>query len=415
MSLLHLAWASLRNRRLSVILCMLTIALSITLLLAVERIRVETRNSFTRTVSDTDLIVGARGSALQLLLYSVFRIGDAPPNFSWESYQQLAAHPDLAWSIPIALGDSHRGFRVLATDQRYFEHYRYAGGQPLEFSAGVPFTDGSEAVLGSEVAAALGYALADPIVLAHGVGRVSFANHSDHPFHVSGILAATGTPVDRTIHIDLAGLGAIHRDWQSGAHVPGSGASTEIDHHPDKLTAALLRLNDRVKSAAMQRQINQFAGEPLTAIQPVVALQQLWSLMKVAEQALRMVAAMMVASGLLGMTAVLVSTLGERRREMAVLRSVGASPVHVLGLLLAEACLLVLVGSIVAIGLFYAALVSFGPIAQSRYGLQLSPGMLSAHEVWLLLMVIGAALVAALLPALTAYRQSLSDGLNIRL
>ncbi len=415
MSLLRLAWSSLRNRRMSALLCVLTIAASVALLLAVERIRVDVRSSFTRTVSDTDLIVGARGSALQLLLYSVFRIGDSPQNFSWETYQELAAHPALAWSIPLALGDSHRGYRVLATNHSYFDHYRYAGGKALGFTSGQAFADATEAVLGAEVADRLNYSVDDEIILAHGVGAVSFANHRDDPFVVSGILAATGTPVDRTVHIDLSGLAQMHRDWRSGAHIPGSGDHHDHADHPDSVTAVMLRLKQRVQSAALQRQINEYAQEPLTAIQPGVALQQLWSLLRVGEQSLRIVSALMVLAGLLGLTAVMISTLSERRREMAVLRAVGAAPRHVFMLLIAEAAVLALLGMALAVMLFYALLALAAPVAQSSYGLVLSLSWLSVGEAKLLGIVVLAALIAAIIPATAAYRHSLSDGLSMRL
>ncbi|MBF0470247.1 MAG: ABC transporter permease, partial [Gammaproteobacteria bacterium] len=217
MSMFKLALKSLLNRRLTIGLTLLSIALSVALLLGVERLRTESRASFANTISGTDLVVGARSGSIQLLLYSIFRIGNATNNISWESYQEIANHPMVAWTIPISLGDSHRGFRVMGTTEDYFKHYHYGRNHPLQFSAGGPFTEVYDAVLGADVAANLGYVLKEEITVAHGAGKINLFEHDDKPFTVVGILAKTGTPLDRTVHISLAGIEAIHVDWQSGS------------------------------------------------------------------------------------------------------------------------------------------------------------------------------------------------------
>ncbi|MDP5206026.1 ABC transporter permease, partial [Alishewanella sp. SMS9] len=201
--LIKLARLSLWNRKGTALMTLLSLTLSLVLLLGIEHIRKEARSSFTNTVSGTDLIVGARSGQLNLLLYSVFRIGNATANVSWATYERIAKHPQISWTIPLALGDSHRGYRVLGTNQGYFEHYRYANQQGLSFAAGEQFAGVYEAVLGAEVAKQLGYQLGQEITLAHGVGAVSFSEHKDKPFVIKGILAATGTPVDQTVHISL--------------------------------------------------------------------------------------------------------------------------------------------------------------------------------------------------------------------
>ena len=241
MAIFSLAWKSLINRRFTALLTVLSIALSVTLLVGVERLRTEARASFANTLSGTDLIVGARSGPVQLLLYSVFRIGDATNNFSWQSYRDIAAMPKVAWTVPISLGDSHRGFRVLGTTPGYFEHYRYARDRQLVIAEGQPFADLYDAVLGAEVAEKLGYRIGDPIVVAHGASDVSFARHDDKPFTVVGILARTGTPVDRTVHVSLEAIEAIHVDWQSGAPIRGLSISAEqaraMDLTPKAITA----------------------------------------------------------------------------------------------------------------------------------------------------------------------------------
>jgi len=416
--MLGLALRSLLNRRGTVALTVFTIAISTALLVGVERLRGETRSSFASTLSGTDLIVGARSGTIQLLLYTVFRMGEPTANVSWQTYQEVAAAPAVAWTVPLSLGDSHRGFRVLGTTGAYFEHYRFGDRQPLRFAHGAQFDGVYEAVLGSEVAASLGYTLGQQIVIAHGIGRVSFANHDDKPFTVAGILAPTGTPVDRTVHVSLAAIEAIHLDWQSGTRMPGRQVSAEDalaqDLTPKSITAFLVGLDNRIATFTLQRQINEFRGEALTAILPGVALQQLWSLTGVAENALRIVAACVVAVGLLGMLTALLTTLNERRREMAILRSVGARPATVLGLLTLEAVALTSAGIALGVGLLYAIIAALRELAASRFGLFLGLGPPSVPELVALLAIFAAGLLVGLLPAWLGYRRSLSDGLTVR-
>ena len=333
MPILRLAWKSLLNRRLTAALTLFAIALSVTLLIGVERLRAEARESFANTISGTDLIVGARSGGVQLLLYSVFRIGNATNNISWKSYLDIAAQPNLAWSIPISLGDSHRGYRVLGTTPAYFTHYQYAKDRGLEFEQGQPFSELYDAVLGAEVAEALGYQLNDAIVIAHGASDVSFARHEDKPFTVVGVLERTGTPVDRTVHVSLEAIEAIHIDWQSGAPIPGLSISAEEARHrdltPRAITAVLIGLKSKIATFKVQRYINDYAEEPLTAILPGVALSELWGIIGIAENALLIVSGFVVVVGLFGMLTALLTSLNERRREMAILRSVGARPGHI--------------------------------------------------------------------------------------
>lgn len=221
MFMLNLAIRSLWNRRLAAALTVIAIGLSVTLLLGVERLRTDARAGFADTISGTDLIVGGRSGGVQLLLYSVFHIGSATNNIGWQSYQEIRSHPNVVWTVPLSLGDWHRGFRVVGTTKDFFEHYHYAREENLAFSAGGPFEDVFEAVLGAEVAEKLHYAPGQQIVLAHGAGDVSFTEHASMPFTVVGVLTRTGTPVDRSVFVDLTGIEAIHVGWEGGAPVPG--------------------------------------------------------------------------------------------------------------------------------------------------------------------------------------------------
>ncbi|MGY4490895.1 ABC transporter permease [Pseudomonas sp. TE3610] len=421
MYLFRLAVASLANRRFTAFLTAFAIALSVCLLLAVERVRTEARTSFASTISGTDLIVGARSGSVNLLLYSVFRIGNATNNIRWDSFEHYAHDPRVKWAIPMSLGDSHRGYRVLGTDQSYFEHYQYGHHQPLEMSAGRFFaTDPFEVVLGAEVAEALHYKLGDSLVLAHGTAAISLVKHDDKPFTVVGILKRTGTPVDRTLHISLGGMEAIHIDWHNGVPARGAGRisadqARNMDLTPTAITAMMLGLNNKISTFALQREINDFVGEPLLAILPGVALQELWGLMGTAEKALFVVSLFVVLTGLIGMLTAILTSLNERRREMAILRSVGARPWHIASLLILEAFSLALCGIVAGVALLYAGIAAAQGYVQANYGLYLPLSAPTAYEWSLLGIILAAALVMGAVPAWRAYRQSLADGLSIHL
>lgn len=419
-TLLHLAWKSLVNRRLAALLTILSIACSVTLLLGVERISQAARSSFASTVSGTDLIVGARSGQVQLLLYSVFRLGDATNNIGWQSYQTIAKHPEIAWTIPISLGDSHRGYRVMGTTQAYFQHFRYGREQPLQLAQGKPFEDIFDVVLGAEVAQKLGYSLGQKIVISHGSNAVKAFEHDDKPFQVVGILQRTGTPVDRTLHVSLAGIEAIHVDWRDGApprpgEKVGAAQVRDMDLTPKTITAFLVGLKSKLGIFSVQREVNNYRREPLLAILPGVALQQLWQLVGIADLALRVISGFVVLVGLLGMLTVILTSLNERRREMAILRSVGARPWHIFGLLQLEALLLALLGCVLGVIFLYALLWAAMPLIASHLGLWLTLTGLSSYDFAVLGGIACAALMLGIVPAWRAYHNALSDGLTIRL
>jgi putative ABC transport system permease protein len=422
--ILALAIKSLRNRKFTAVLTVLSIALAVMLLLGVERLRSESRESFAATISGTDLVAGARSSPVHLLLFSVFRIGNATNNIRWDSYRAIAQRPEVAWTIPLSLGDSHRGFRVLGTTHEYFEHFRFGRDRKLELAQGGHFDDTHDAVLGADVAAKLGYKPGDSIVIAHGAGDVSFSLHEDQPFRVVGVLARTGTPVDRTVHVTLEGMDAVHAEASDDAFDPLAAAeragTDEHEHHAGNkteraITAFLVGLKSRGAALSMQRLVNEYSGEPLTAILPGATLLEVWEIVGAAEKTLFAVSALVVVVGLAGMLVALLTSLSERRREMAVLRSVGARPMHIFGLILGEAAFLTLLGIALGITALYLGLVTGRPWLESRLGLFIVVGWPSAYEFALMIVVAAAGVLIGLIPAYRIYRYSLADGMTIRI
>jgi putative ABC transport system permease protein len=415
-----LAVRSLINRRGTVALVLLATALSVTLFVGVEKIRTGARESFESTISGADLVVGARSGAVNLLLYAIFHVGDATADVSMESYQAIAERPEVEWTVPFALGDSHRGFRVVGTTSAFFGRYRYGDDQPLRFAAGEPFSDLFDAVIGADVARELGYGLDASLVVAHGLGDVSFAQHSARPFRVAGVLARTGTPVDRSIYVSLEGVEAMHVGWETGVRAAGADALTAdqlraLDLRPDRVTAFIVGLKSRSVALRLQRDINTYGDEALLAVIPGVALAELWEVVGVAERALASISVFVVLVGLTGVLAVILTGLNERRREMAILRALGARPWHIFALLVIEAALVGFVGAAIGLAAFYGVFALAAPWIETRFGLALAGVGPSLFDLGAVGGVTLAAAALGAVPAWRAFRNALADGLTIRM
>jgi putative ABC transport system permease protein len=417
MAILGLAIKSFRNRKFTTGLTVLSIALSVMLLLGIEKIRHGAETSFTSTVSGTDLIVGARSSPVQLLLYSVFHIGNPTNNISRESYEEVTADPRVEWAIPLSLGDSHKGYRVVGTTTQFYEHFRFGKRQPLQLEQGQWFDDAYDAAVGAEVAATLGYKPGDRIIIAHGSGDESFITHKDKPFKVTGILKRTGTPVDRAVYVGLSSIDAIHERFDDNAHdhdplMAHAGHAEEAEE--GGLSAILLGLKSRGGALSLQRTINEDDHEPLTAIMPGVVLLEVWQMMSMVEKILMVVSGLVVAVGLFSMLIILMTSLNERRREMAILRSVGARPAHVFALIMGEAVFLTLLAIGIGVAMVYGLLLLLQPWLESMYGLYIVISRPSMTELLLLAIIAVCGFVVGLIPSIRIYRYSLADGMTIR-
>ena len=415
--LLKLTFNSLYARLLTVAMTVFAISLSLMLYMSVEKLRTSAYTSFTDTISQTDLIVGARTSSVQLLLYSVFRIGNATNNITWESYEDVIDKKEVAWSVPISLGDSHKGFRVMGTNSEFFKRYKFRGGQSIELEQGKNLGDLYDVIIGAGVAEKLNYSVGTPLIVSHGLQ--SFSDHDDQPFKVSGILAKTGTPVDNTVIVSLEAIEAIHVDWSTGAKIPGQITPVEeirqMDLSPKNITAALIGVNSKLQIFQLQRWINEYPEESLSSILPGVALQELWRIVGVVENLLLGISVTVIFTTLIGMTAIIFSSLNERRREMAIWRAMGASPKVVIGLLMLEAFIISVMSIIVSTVMLFLTLYVLQPWIDNTYGILVNIEMLSFKDIYIFMLFIIAASLVSLIPAIRAYWFSINDGMTIKI
>lgn len=420
MIFLRLALKSFKNRLFSISLAVLSISLSVALLLAVERTKRAAEEGFTQSVSQVDLLVGARTGPLNLILYTVFNMGSASNNISWKSYEELKSNPAIDWTIPYSLGDGHRGFRVVATDKNFYEHYHYRGDKQIELLEGKPALDVWDVVIGSEVQKKLKYKIGDKVVIAHGVTRgQAIQMHDDKPFRVSGILKATGTAIDQSLYISLYGMEAIHIDWKSGA-APTSNTSTPQNQltkdniKVDQITAFFLRTKSRIETLKLQRDINDYEAEPLLAIIPGVTLAELWRGLIQMETVLKVISLMVMGVGLAAMLSTLLAGLNERRREMAILRSIGAGPVQITFLLVFESTCITFVGIILGLLFELSCFFILSAWLEEQFGFYLVGNPITYIEIIYMIITLGFGIIIGLIPAYRAAKLALKDGLSVR-
>lgn len=414
----RLAIKSLLNRRLAAGLAILSIALSVFLLLGVEKLRTGIKTSFLQSISATDLVVGPRSSGVQLLLYSMFHIGSASNNVTLKSLHTLEKRPEVAWMVPISLGDSYKGFPVVATVPDYFEHIKNAGGSSLEFQSGKRFDGDFEAVIGARVAEKLGIANGDTFEISHGLGEVSFVQHDDDKFNVVGVLEYTGTPTDESVFISLGSISELHHDWHPGKRSEPEVHSDEGDEHeatqPTIATAAFIGLRSKIAVLGFQQYVNKFPREPLTAVIPGVAFSEIWKLVSRIEFVLLAISAFVAVAAIIGLVITILSSLNERRREMAILRALGAGPTIVFQLYVLESLFLAVIGIVIGAGALYLVLWLLQGDVVKITGLQIAMSAPSANEVTFVVLILVSAILGGIIPAIRAYRMSLSDGLTMR-
>ncbi|MEC7779685.1 MAG: ABC transporter permease [Pseudomonadota bacterium] len=497
-ALFGVAYQSLRYRIGGVMLAIAAVAISVFVLLSVEHVRHEARSSFASTVSNVDLIVGARTGEINLLLLSIFRIGTPTANVAWESVEAIAEQPNVEWVVPISLGDSHKNFRVVGTTAEFFDRYMYGQSQPLTFQVGQRFDETLDVVVGSRVAAELGYALGDELILSHGMADTSFTHHDQVSFSITGLLAPTGTPVDNALFVSLEAIEAIHADeGETESSTDGSpgyvkaheedeeheehGQHDETKHHDEHahhgehnehedehahhdeheeheehehedehghhdernehedehthhdeheehsdhhghdhpplgtVTAILVGLDSPGVTLQVQRRINEYTDEALLAILPGFTLAQLWSLVGGVENVLRGISVLVFISALFGLNAMMLASMRERKREIEILRSIGAPSLFIVALLVIESLLVVTLGIVLALAGLIGAILVANNLLASELGIMLSLQVLYSSSFIALALIYLTTLILSLVPAWRAYAvaHSYSSGVEI--
>jgi len=446
---IFLAFQSLLNRWFSCLLIILTLSASISLFFTVTRIQESVKNGFQNTVSGVDSIVAARGGNLQILLNSVFLIGEPPNKIKWKTFKDIEKMEGINYLVPISLGDSHKGYRVIGTTNDYFKNIKFGNKKDIEFSAninnGLAFSDVFDVVIGSTIAKKLQYSIGSEIEVTHGFGESGVAHsfdslneghddheghkdhaehHDDHAEHhdhgnvgfkVTGILKPTGTPIDSGVYISVLAYEAIHKGWignQKVMDITEEHITKELE--PKTISAIFLSLNNRTRIFQFQRDILNYKEEALSSVMPGLTLSRLWSLTSNVDMAFKIITGFIIFIALLGMIAMTIAGLSSRRREMAILRSVGASPRTIVSLMLIESLIIsiisIFIGYLLMVLIFY-----YGQgYVENNYGIYIEGFSLKDYDVKIIIAIVLSSLLATIIPAVRVYRNTLRDGLSVK-
>lgn len=402
-SLFRIGFQSVLSRKAVTIMLVCSIGLSTALLVGVQAVKSSAKVSFSHSLSGTDLLVGPRGGDIELMMYMVFHVGRPTALMDWSTIADIRQHPQIQWLVPISLGDSHRGHRVIGTTSDYFTHMRYGKKQSLSFHRGRAFNAPYEVVIGAAVAKKHNYRIGDSLYIAHGAPSRAQRIHKQQPFVVVGVLRPTATPVDQSVLVSLSSIEAIH---------DSSTSDQPKQWVPTAVTGCFVGLKSRLAVFSVQRQLKTAFSEPLSAIIPGIALSQLWQRLSIIDHAFLIITILVVCMALMGLIVAMVLSLNQRHQELAILRSLGCRPCQLVALLMIEAGVITIVG--VGVGCLGVGIggVLFGPWLTSQWGISVPVAHVYQSSLKLALWICLSGIGVSILPAYHAYRVGLAERLK---
>ena len=407
MNVLSLSWRYLWSRPLATALNLLLLALGLASMAFVLIARDQVDRAFERDLAGIDVVVGAKGSPMQLILAGVFHLDVPPGNIPLAEAQALAQHPQVAQLIPLSLGDNLGGFRIVGTTHDYPAHYN------AQLTEGALWQEPLEAVLGAQVAARTGLKPGQSFEGAHGLG-VGGSSHGDTPYTVTGVLAPCGCVLDRLVLTATESVWRVHDDMHASANMSEAERAelAEALAEEREITLALVRYRTPLAAVSFPRYINQTTA--LQAAAPAVEITRLLSMVGVGTQVLRALAAVLLVMAGLSVFIALWGAVRERRADLAMLRMLGAAPARVATLLLCEALWLAVLACALGLLAAHGLAALMGEMLMARHSLAITGWQWVPGEAWVPALAFGVAVVAALLPAISAYRVDVTQLLDSR-
>jgi putative ABC transport system permease protein len=380
------------NTVLSLVLLSLGVATIVLLLLVVSQLE----ERMHRDARGIDLVVGAKGSPMQLILSGIYHVDAPTGNIPLSSVEMLSSNKMVKRAIPLALGDSWKGYRIVGAPRGYPEHY----GATLE--SGRLHDKPMEAVLGAEVAARTGVAVGGTFTGAHGLGAEGGSEHADAPYMVVGILSRTSSVLDRLVLTSIESVWQVHEEHQG----PEDEADRKALEEAREVTVLLVQYASPLAAATLPRQIN--AQSELQAASPAYETARLFRIVGVGIEALRAFALVLIVAAGLSVFIALYNALEERRYDLAVMRTLGASRAKLFGLLMTEGVVLSLLGAMLGLALGHVLASALGAWLEATQHYAVSGREWRPEELWVVAVALGVGMLAALLPAWRAYRTEVS-------
>ena len=396
MKLLQLASAYLHHRPLNTFLNVILLALGVAMIVVLLLFSAQVEDRLTRDSRGIDMVVGAKGSPLQLILSSIYQIDMPTGNILLADAKKLIGHPLIKTIVPLALGDAFRGFRIVGTEHGYLKLY------DAKIAQGELWAKPLDATLGAAVAKKTELKLGDTFTGSHGLGAGG-GEHEAAPFRVVGILAETGSVADRLV---LTGIDSV---WEMHEHHADKEKRAAESNEGREVTSLLIQYRTPLAGASLPREINSKSA--MQAASPAFETARLLSLVGFGVDTLRAFAIVLMASALLSMFIALTNTLDERRYDLAIMRTLGAGNAWLFALVLLQGMLLASLGALIGIALGHLAAQGLGMWFNITQQMAFTGLTWVKEEFWLIAVAIGVGIIAAILPALRAYRTDIASTL----
>ena len=422
--MLQLAYANLKEHFLTTALSVMLLSIGVGMVSFIVTVSEQLNDRFNRDIRGIDMVVGAKGSPLQLILSAVYQIDNPTGNIPLGEVSKIQRHPLVKYSIPLSYGDSYQGFRIVGTDTLYLSHFK------AKFREGRPWLKSMEVVLGRTVAEQLEMDLGGHFHGTHGFEEEGHAHEEMH-YSVVGVLEPTATVADRLILTSTESVWDIHHheeeaeveeehEHEKGEEHDHHEHEEEKDHHHDEhddheeeaaeITALLVKFKNPMGMMQLPRFINEKTS--MQAALPAIEINRLYELMGIGFSTLQTIGILIMIIAALSVFISLLNSLKERKYELALMRSLGASPAKLFGLVIQESLLLCLAGYVFGIILGRIAIMTLSSFGEEQFHFSVSQSGVSAVEIWLLPFTLGVGFVVAIIPAIRAYRSDISTVLR---
>jgi putative ABC transport system permease protein len=427
-NILQIVLKNIKQRKLSAVLTVVSTLLGVALVVAILVIKQESAEAFNQTATGYELIVGPKGSPLQLTLNTIYHIGLPVNNMPYKTYELISKDKRVKLAIPYVMGDNYKNFRLIGTTQNIFTKFEYQKGKKYNFTSGEQFEKENEAVIGNDVAEKTGLKIGDSFTGSHGVEAYEYAEeHDENKFTVTGILQKTFTPNDKVIFIPMESVWDMHyhgnenlnQNFIDTVHSEHDHEEGEVHKHelpPERktITSVLVTLKNPVYFDLLRRQINddKFEGINAQAVIPVLEIMQLFEIIGNINSVLLIVAYLVIFVAVISILVSIYNSINERKRDIAIMRALGANKGKIFGIIILEGLFISLVGAVFGVIAGHLAVYIFSPLISAKTGILITGLTFNIFELYLVLGTIILAMLVSILPAVKAYRTDVAKNLT---
>lgn len=435
MSIFRIVWKNIRQRSLASVLTMFSIMLGVALVVSILILKHESSDAFNQTATGYEIIVGPKGSSLQLTLNTIYQIGVPIQNMPYDTYTKLKDDKRVKLAIPYVLGDNFKNHRFIGTTPEIFSDFSYQKDKKYRLKEGRFFTKDFEAVIGNETALKTGLKIGDTFAGSHGVesyeGYEGMFEHAEFKFTVTGILEKTFTPTDKVIFTSMNSIWEIHHHEAEEKLKERTGGTIDTAKHDghnhskdeegvhelkdaDKsVTAILVSLKSPVFFDLLRRQINEnkYEGINAQAVIPVFEIKQLFDIIGNINSILIIIAYLVVFVAVISILVSIYNSMNERKRDIAIMRSLGARKQTILNIILIEGFIISFIGGILGITISHLLIFIFKDTISNIAGIQISGTVFNIFEFYILTGTVLLGLIVTVIPALKAYNTDVAGNL----